>query len=133
MLHKASDELNMEIPLADVVKIWRGGCIIRSLLLEDFYQAYKNNASLSNILLDASIAALALKKEGNARRFVSLAIESHVATGGLASTLAYFDAFTGEKMPVNLIQAQRDYFGAHTYERIDKPGKFHTEWKSEGS
>jgi 6-phosphogluconate dehydrogenase len=131
MLYKASGELKMDIPLADVVKIWRGGCIIRSVLLEDFYQAYKNNQSLSNILLDASIASLALKKQSNARTFVSLAIDSHIAAGGLASTIAYFDAFTTEKMPVNLIQAQRDYFGAHTYERIDKPGKFHTEWKSE--
>jgi len=131
MLNKASVELKMDIPLADVVKIWRGGCIIRSVLLQDFYKAYKNNASLSNILIDASIAALANAKEGNARKFVSLALESRVAAGGLASTIAYFDALTSEKMPVNLIQAQRDYFGAHTYQRIDKPGTFHTEWKSE--
>jgi len=131
MLYKASAELKMDVPLADVVKIWRGGCIIRSVLLEDFYNAYKTNATLSNILLNESIAALAMKKEDNARKFVSLALSSHVSVGGLASTLAYFDAFTSEKMPVNLVQAQRDYFGAHTYERIDKPGKFHTEWKSE--
>ena len=130
MLHKASGELQMEIPLADVVKIWRGGCIIRSSLLEAFYQAYQNNKQLSNILLDSSIAVLATKKDINVRRFISTALESHIAVGGLASTLAYFDAFTSEKMPVNLIQAQRDYFGAHTYERIDKPGKFHTEWGS---
>ncbi len=130
MLHKASAEIKMDIPLADVVKIWRGGCIIRSVLLEAFYQAYQTNPGLSNILLDQSIAVLAGKKDINVRRFVALALESRIAVGGLASTLAYFDAFTSEKMPVNLIQAQRDYFGAHTYERIDKPGKFHTEWGS---
>ncbi|HVX52374.1 MAG TPA: NADP-dependent phosphogluconate dehydrogenase [Chitinophagaceae bacterium] len=133
MLYKASQELQMDIPLANVVKIWRGGCIIRSVLLEDFYKAYSGNNTLSNILLDPGVAALAQKKEGNARKFAALAIESRLAAGGLASALAYFDAFTTEKMPVNLIQAQRDYFGAHTYERIDKPGKFHTEWKSEGT
>lgn len=131
MLKKASAELNMDIPLADVVKIWRGGCIIRSVLLQDFYKAYSANPSLSNILLDEGIAALAKAREANARKFVALAVESRVAAGGLASAIAYFDALTAEKMPVNLIQAQRDYFGAHTYERIDKPGKFHTEWQSE--
>lgn len=130
MLKKASSELKMDIPLADVVKVWRGGCIIRSLLLQDFYKAYTANPSLSNILLDGGIAQLVTAKEGNARKFIALALESRVAVGGLASAVAYFDAFTSEKMPVNLIQAQRDYFGAHTYERIDKPGKFHTEWKS---
>lgn len=130
MLCKASEEIKMNIPLADVVKIWRGGCIIRSTLLETFYKAYQNKG-LSNILLDSSVAELANKKDANMRRFVALALESRVAVGGLASALAYFDAFTSEKMPVNLIQAQRDYFGAHTYERIDKPGKFHTEWGGE--
>jgi len=130
MLYKASGELQMDIPLADVVKIWRGGCIIRSTLLEVFYKAYQNKG-LSNILLDGSIAELAKNKDANTRRFIALALESRIAVGGLASALAYFDAFTCEKMPVNLIQAQRDYFGAHTYMRIDKPGSFHTEWNGE--
>lgn len=130
MLFKASAELKMEIPLQDVVKIWRGGCIIRSVSLEAFYQAYQNNKVLSNILLDKNIAELIEKKDSGIRSFIKTATESRIAVGGLASALAYFDAFTSEKMPVNLIQAQRDYFGAHTYERIDKPGKFHTEWGS---
>ena len=129
MLYKASSEIQMDIPLADVVKIWRGGCIIRSTLLETFYKAYQNKG-LSNVLLDSSVAELAQKKDANTRRFIALALESRIAVGGLASALAYFDAFTSEKMPVNLIQAQRDYFGAHTYQRIDKPGSFHTEWGS---
>jgi 6-phosphogluconate dehydrogenase len=132
MLYKASSELSMEIPMADVVKIWRGGCIIRSTLLEVFYQAYSKNKALPNILLDDAIAGIIKRKEASIRGFIKTAADSHIAVGGLASTLAYFDAYTSAKMPVNLIQAQRDYFGAHTYERIDKPGKFHTEWGAKG-
>ena len=132
MLHKASLELSMETPLEDVVKIWRGGCIIRSTLLEVFYQAYVKNKALPNILLDEAIAGIVKQKEPSIRSFVKIAAESRVPAGGLASALAYFDAYTSQLMPVNLIQAQRDYFGAHTYERIDKPGKFHTEWGGQG-
>jgi 6-phosphogluconate dehydrogenase len=129
MLHKASTALDMQIPLADVVKIWRGGCIIRSVLLETFYKAYKKDSGLANILLDKSVAKLLKKKERNLRAVVRLAAQSRVPASGLASALGYFDAYTSEKMPVNLIQAQRDNFGAHTYQRIDMEGSFHTEWK----
>jgi len=129
MLYKASSVLNMQIPLADVVKIWRGGCIIRSVLLETFYKAYKKDKDLSNILLDKTVAKLLKKKERNARAAIKLAIQSRVPATALAGALGYFDAYTSEKMPVNLIQAQRDNFGAHTYQRIDAEGSFHTEWK----
>jgi 6-phosphogluconate dehydrogenase len=132
MLHKASGELKMDIPLKDVVKSWRGGCIIRSSLLEVFYAAYnKKGKDLPNILLDKSIARLLKKKEKNIRTVIKLATQNKLSAAGLMSTLAYFDAYTTGRMPTNLIQAQRDYFGAHTYERIDKEGKFHTEWKAE--
>jgi 6-phosphogluconate dehydrogenase len=129
MLFKASSALDMQIPLADVVKIWRGGCIIRSVLLETFYKAYKKDKTLSNILLDKTVARLLKKKERNARALIKLAISSRIPASGLMSALGYFDAYTTEKMPVNLIQAQRDNFGAHTYQRIDMEGSFHTEWK----
>ncbi|MFT4204775.1 MAG: NADP-dependent phosphogluconate dehydrogenase [Chitinophagaceae bacterium] len=128
LLVKASDELQMEIPLKDVVKIWRGGCIIRSGLLEKYYQAYSKNPKLTNILLDVDIAALAKAKVAGLREAVAQAAKSSIAAGGLQTALAYFDAYTSERMPTNLIQAQRDYFGAHTYQRIDKEGTFHTEW-----
>ena len=128
LLVKASDELQMDIPLKDVVKIWRGGCIIRSSLLETFYKAYTKNPRLSNILLDEDIAALAKSSLESLREIVALAAKSSIAAGGLQTALAYFDAYTTERMPTNLIQAQRDYFGAHTYQRIDKEGNFHTEW-----
>lgn len=129
MLYKASDELKMDIPLKDVVKSWRGGCIIRSSLLETFYAAYnKKGKKLSNILLDRSIARLLKKKERNTRAVIKLATQNKLSAACLMSTIAYFDAYTTERMPTNLIQAQRDYFGAHTYQRIDKEGIFHTEW-----
>jgi len=129
MLYKASSTLDMQIPLSNVVKIWRGGCIIRSVLLETFYKAYKKDADLSNILLDKTVAKLLKKKERNARAAIKLAIQSKTPAVALSAALGYFDAYTSEKMPVNLIQAQRDYFGAHTYQRIDTEGSFHTEWK----
>jgi 6-phosphogluconate dehydrogenase len=129
MLRKGSAELNMDIPLQDVVKIWRGGCIIRSTSLEDFYKAYTKNPQLENILLDEDIAGIVKGKEESLRNVIAQAAQSKIAAGGLMSALAYFDAYTSEKMPVNLIQAQRDYFGAHTYQRIDKEGSFHTQWE----
>ena len=132
MLFQASNELKMEIPLHDVVKIWRGGCIIRSRLLNDFYKAFKDsNNKLSNILLDKGIAEIIKSKEQSIREVVKKAIDINIGTGGLASALAYFDAYTTENMATNLIQAQRDFFGAHTYQRIDREGIFHTGWESE--
>ena len=128
MLNKASSELSMDIPLADVVKIWRGGCIIRSSLLEVFYKAFKKDKQLANILLNKNIAKLVKKHEKNIRAVINMAVKNKIAVSGLMSALGYFDTYCTEKMPTNLIQAQRDFFGAHTYERIDKEGKFHTEW-----
>ncbi|RFM30420.1 NADP-dependent phosphogluconate dehydrogenase [Deminuibacter soli] len=128
MLHNASAELKMDIPLQDVVKSWRGGCIIRSVLLQDFYKAYSANPQLPNVLLDGSLANIVKAKQGSLRKTILSAVEHNIPVGGLMSALAYFDAYTTERMPTNLIQAQRDFFGAHTYQRIDKEGSFHTEW-----
>ncbi|MBS1919707.1 MAG: NADP-dependent phosphogluconate dehydrogenase [Bacteroidetes bacterium] len=128
MLHKASSELNMDISLKDVVRIWRGGCIIRSSLLEMFTTAFKKNSQLPNILLNKKVASLIKKKIPALRKIVSLSTASRIPAAGLASALSYFDAYCSENLPTNLIQAQRDYFGAHTYQRIDQEGNFHTEW-----
>ncbi len=131
MLHEASSALNMDISLADVVKIWRGGCIIRSSLLEVFYKAYRKDKSLANILLTKSVARIVKKAEKNARTVIRLAMQSKIPVTGLSSAVGYFDAYCSASMPTNLIQAQRDFFGAHTYQRIDKEGTFHTEWNEE--
>jgi 6-phosphogluconate dehydrogenase len=128
MLHRASEELDMQIPLPEVVRIWRGGCIIRSTLLEDFYAAYKSNPTLANLLLDKGVAKLLQAKKQHLRNVIMHAVQTGYPVAGLMSGLAYFDAYRSEKLPTNLIQAQRDYFGAHTYQRVDMPGVFHTEW-----
>ena len=130
LLVKASEELSMGIPLKDVVKIWRGGCIIRSTLLETFYEAYSAKTDLENILLDENIASLLISRIDSLREVVSAAAKSSIPAGALQTALAYFDAYTSERMSTNMIQAQRDYFGAHTYQRVDREGTFHTEWES---
>ncbi len=128
MLYKASQEHQMEINLNDVVRIWRGGCIIRSRQLEIFAAAYKKSPGLSNLFLDKKIAAIIKKKIPGLRKITREFAAGKIPAGGLMSALAYFDAYTSGRMPTNLLQAQRDYFGAHTYQRIDKEGSFHTEW-----
>jgi 6-phosphogluconate dehydrogenase len=128
MLFQASKELAMDIPLPKVVSVWRGGCIIRSSLLEVFTKAYAENKDLSNILLSEEVAKIVKSTLKNTRAVVALAASEGIAAGALMSSLAYFDAFRSERMSTNLIQAQRDFFGAHTYQRIDIPGTFHTEW-----
>jgi len=129
MLQKASTEHKMDIPLRDVVKIWRGGCIIRSSMLEIFTAAYKKNATLPNILLDKKIASLVKKKQTGLRKSVQQYSAAKIPAAALMSSLAYLDAYTSARLATNLIQAQRDFFGAHTYQRIDKEGSFHTEWE----
>lgn len=128
MLHKASEELKMEIPLPEVVKVWRGGCIIRSSMLAIFSEAFEQNPSLPNLLLDSKVAQLILSKESDIRAVISISAQAGYPCSAIMSALGYFDAYRSEKLPTNLIQAQRDYFGAHTYQRIDSEGSFHTEW-----
>lgn len=128
MLFQASKFLSMDIPMPEVVSVWRGGCIIRSSLLELFAKAYREEMELSNILLNQEVATLVKSVEENTRSMVAFAAKSGIPAAGLMSSISYFDAFRTERMPTNLIQAQRDYFGAHTYQRIDIPGIFHTEW-----
>lgn len=130
LLVKASEEYNFEIPLKDVVKIWRGGCIIRSVLLEKFYTAYSADSNLSNILLNQEISEIVKSKIKSLRKTASFAVENGISSLGLQTALGYFDAYTTESLPVNLLQAQRDYFGAHTYQRVDREGIFHTSWNS---
>jgi 6-phosphogluconate dehydrogenase len=131
MLAKASDELKMDIPLPSVIKVWKAGCIIRSALLGNFTEAYERNAKLPNLLLDSEISELLKNREESIRATIALAVQSKIPIAGISSALSYYDAFLSKRMPTNLIQAQRDFFGAHTYQRIDKPGVFHTEWHTE--
>lgn len=129
LLAKASKEYAMDIPLQNVVKIWRGGCIIRSVLLEEFYQVYSKDSSVSNILLDTAISGLIKANVPALRKMVAYAAENGIALAGLQSVLAYFDAYSTAYLPINVVQAQRDFFGAHTYQRTDREGVFHTHWE----
>jgi 6-phosphogluconate dehydrogenase len=129
LLHKASVELNMDVPLKDVVKIWRGGCIIRSASLEIFYSAFKSDPLLENLLLNKTVADIFKKKEKSLRTTVSQLVEAKIPCAGFMATLGYFDSYSCKQLPTNLLQAQRDYFGAHTYQRVDREGIFHTEWQ----
>ncbi|MEO6071614.1 MAG: NADP-dependent phosphogluconate dehydrogenase, partial [Chitinophagaceae bacterium] len=130
MLAKASDALKMDIHLTDVVKVWRQGCIIRSVMLGDFYKAYQTTKGLTNLLLDADIAKLIKEDHQSIKNIVIMAVKSGVPLPGMMSALAYFEATCSERLPTNLIQAQRDNFGAHTYQRTDREGVFHTEWNA---
>jgi 6-phosphogluconate dehydrogenase len=131
LLAEASKEYNMQIPMADVVTIWKGGCIIRSLLLYRFEKVFTDNTSLPSVLLDEGIATLLKEKEAGARKIISLAMQSRIPVAAMSSAISYFDAFCSSRLPINLVQAQRDFFGAHTYQRTDKEGVFHTEWNAE--
>lgn len=128
LLEKASGEYDYDLSLAEVARIWRGGCIIRAAVLEDFREAFCANPDLPNLLMDAGIAKKISTYHNDLRDVVSMAVQSGIPVPGLMSALAYFDSFNSPWLPANLIQAQRDYFGAHTYERIDAKGVFHTQW-----
>ena len=121
MLSKASIQLKMEIPLPEVISVWRGGCIIRSALLDHFKTAYQN-AGLKNLLLDKNIAELLKQKESSLQKIISVGALHNYPLAGFMSSLNYYNAYRRNLLPTNLIQAQRDFFGAHTYQRIDEDG-----------
>jgi 6-phosphogluconate dehydrogenase len=128
LLYQASIAYEYELDLASISTIWRGGCIIRAAFLEDIRKAYETNPKLEHLLMDPSVSEIVKAGIGDVRTVVGTAVSSGIAMPAFAAALSYFDAFRSEKMPSNLIQAQRDYFGAHTYELIGKEGVFHTHW-----
>jgi len=129
-LAEASREYGYGLDLATVARIWRAGCIIRSAALEPIAEAFGQEPGLANLLLSESFREPLQKTALAARRVVARAAVSGIPMPALFSALSYFDAFTSARLPMNLVQAQRDYFGSHTYERIDRDGVFHTEWGS---
>jgi 6-phosphogluconate dehydrogenase len=128
LLRTASEAYGYGLKLDEVARIWRGGCIIRAACLEDFRKAYQINPGLPNLLLDPTVAGMLKKRQSDLRAAVTLAVGTGVPVPALMASLAYFDGYRSATLPTNLIQAQRDYFGAHTYERTDKDGIFHTQW-----
>ena len=134
LMREASKEYDLSLNYGEIALMWRGGCIIRSQFLNDIKLAYNKNPDLENLLLDGFFIAAMKKAEAGWRKAVILGIELGIPTPAFSSALAYYDGYRTERLPANLLQAQRDYFGAHTYERIDQPrGRFfHTDWTGQG-
>jgi 6-phosphogluconate dehydrogenase len=128
MLAIASEEYKYDLKLRDIARIWRGGCIIRASLLNDIMGAYERNPKLQNLLLDNAFRTAVEERQEAWRFFVQTAIGVGIPVLATSASLAYFDAYRSETLPANLTQAQRDYFGAHTYRRTDREGVFHTNW-----
>ena len=128
LLRSGSTEYKWNLNLSDIATIWRGGCIIRAKFLNRIVEAYHRDPALHNLLLNRYFTRIIKKAQRNWRVAVSTAIKHGVAVPAFSASLAYFDSYRQARLPANLLQAQRDFFGAHTYERIDKPGFFHTDW-----
>ena len=129
LLQVASIEMDYELNLSEIAKIWRGGCIIRSALLEKMRRAYTDNPELPNMIMDDEFAGILSKNRDFWCMINNEFMMSQVPSLCLSSALSYFDAFRSHRLPANMIQAQRDFFGSHTYQRIDKEGTFHTDWE----
>jgi 6-phosphogluconate dehydrogenase len=124
----ASDEYNWDLQYGNIAMIFRGGCIIRAQFLQKIKEAYDRDPELPNLLLDPYFKEIVENYQEALREIISIAVMRGIPVPAFSSALAYYDSYRMETLPANLIQAQRDYFGAHTYERVDKEGIFHTEW-----
>ncbi|MCS6907479.1 MAG: NADP-dependent phosphogluconate dehydrogenase [Anaerolineales bacterium] len=130
MLEQATRTYQYEFDLSEVARIWRGGCIIRARLLEHIRRAYRQNPHLPNLILDPFFRQALLEAQPAWRETVQFGVGAGIPLPAMSAALAYFDGLRSERLPANLIQAQRDYFGAHTYRRLDREGVFHTEWQA---
>jgi 6-phosphogluconate dehydrogenase len=128
LLGAASHQYEWDLNFSDIATIWRGGCIIRAKFLNRIVEAYDRDRALHNLMLDSYFRDIIAKTQDNWRVAISNAVEHGVAVPAFSASLAYFDSYRSARLPSNLLQAQRDFFGAHTYERVDRPGVFHTEW-----
>ena len=133
-MRAAAEEYNWTLDYGAIAKMWRGGCIIRSVFLDDIKRAYDKEPELINLLLDDYFSSAVESSDRGWRLIMAKAIEYGIPVPAMSSALAFFDGYRTGRLPANLLQAQRDYFGAHTYERLDKPAgeRFHTNWTGEG-
>ncbi|MEA3407282.1 MAG: NADP-dependent phosphogluconate dehydrogenase [Chloroflexota bacterium] len=128
LLQAVSEEKAYDLRLGDIARVWRGGCIIRARFLNDIADAYERNPALTNLMLDPYFTDAVESGQASLRRVIRTAVDLGIPCPAFSSALAYFDAYRTARLPANLTQAQRDYFGAHTYRRLDREGSFHTEW-----
>ena len=131
LLRKASQTYEYNLNYGEIARIWRGGCIIRARFLDDIRRAFADEPDLPNLLLAPFFRDALAQRHGALRRVVQTAAAMGIPTPAMSASLAYYDSYRSARLPANLIQAQRDYFGAHTYKRIDMEGTFHTEWEEE--
>ncbi|MCP1185635.1 NADP-dependent phosphogluconate dehydrogenase [Paenibacillus sp. 1781tsa1] len=127
-MRAASDEYGWDLKYGNIAMIFRGGCIIRSQFLQNIKEAYDKDAALKNLLLDPYFQNIVESYQGAWREVVAAAVKQGVPVPGFSSALSYYDSYRTERLPANLLQAQRDYFGAHTFKRVDKEGSFHHNW-----
>jgi len=134
LMREAAKEYNWNLNYGGIALVWRGGCIIRSVFLGRIKDAFDRNPNLNNLLVDDYFRKIIKKCEPSWRKVVSVAALNGIPIPAFSTALAFYDGYRSERLPANLLQAQRDYFGAHTYERIDKPrGQFfHTNWTGTG-
>jgi 6-phosphogluconate dehydrogenase len=134
LMRAAAEEFNWDLNYGAIALMWRGGCIIRAQFLDNIKEAFDKNKKLPNLLLDEFFKKVISKTQKSWREVIALAVQSGIPAPAFSSALAYYDSYRSERLPANLLQAQRDYFGAHTYERVDKPrGQFfHTNWTGRG-
>jgi 6-phosphogluconate dehydrogenase len=130
LMRAAQAEYGWSLDFGEIARIWRGGCIIRAVFLQKITEAYRRNPELANLLLDPYFKEAIDRAQTNWRKVVAMAAQHGVPTPTFAASLAYYDGYRSGRLPQNLLQAQRDYFGAHTYERVDQPrGQFfHIDW-----
>ncbi|MFS0781032.1 NADP-dependent phosphogluconate dehydrogenase [Bacillus sp. 1P06AnD] len=127
-MRSASEEFNWDLKYGEIAMIFRGGCIIRAGFLQSIKDAYDRDPELKNLLLDPYFKNIVEQYQTSLREVIALAVMNGVPVPCFSAALSYYDSYRSERLPANLLQAQRDYFGAHTYERVDKEGTYHTEW-----
>jgi len=129
-LQAAAKEHDWPLDFGSIALLWRGGCIIRAVFLERIKEAFDKKRNLENLLLNPYFKKTVRKAQTSWRHVLVTAVRLGIPTPAFATALAYYDGYRSERLPANLLQAQRDYFGAHTYHRVDKPGEgpFHSEW-----
>lgn len=127
-LKAASEEYDWNLDFGSISMLWRGGCIIRAAFLQNIKEAYETNTDLPNLLLDPYFKEIVGSYQGGLRKIISMAVQQGIPIPAFSAAISYYDSYRTANLPANLLQAQRDYFGAHTYKRVDKEGTFHTKW-----
>jgi 6-phosphogluconate dehydrogenase len=128
MIAAANKEFGYGMKLDEIARIWKAGCIIRAIFLDEIKKAFREQPALTNLLMTNRFREAIGQRQEGWRRIITTGAQNGIGLPAFAASLAYYDSYRRERLPANLIQAQRDFFGAHTYERTDKPGIFHTEW-----